>query len=349
MWIDRGLAEGAIGGATTVGYFKEAATTRELWEVQKTVAEWGRLMGAHPRMGPHDEPPNEYPLGFKEVMANALALGQPLIASHINFAGWQETQELLVGLRKQGHVIWGEQYPWVAGGPSAGAAITSPENLKSWGFEIPDVVLDPSTGKYLSEEEYVTMRKEAPGTSLIVFTRPKEWPAQLAATPDLAIVSDCLASFDEEGGFRPKNYPEYQGVLPYDAAYEDFKGHPRCAGSRGRVLRLARENDIPLMQVVNNASYFPAKMLGLAGVKFFDERGRMQEGMVADITIFDPATVKENSDYLPGTNGLPTTGIPYVLVSGAVVVDDSSVNITHFPGQPIRFEPEAPKMQVASE
>ena len=343
-WFDRGLAEGAIGGATTVGYFKVAATSLEVFEIQKTVNEWGRLMGAHPRQGPHDEPPTEYPLGFKEVIANALALGQPLIASHINFAGWQETQELLVGLREQGHIIWGEQYPWVAGGPSAGAAITSPENLKAWGFEIEDVVLDPSTGKYLTEEEYITMRKEAPGTNLIVFSRPKEWLPQLVATPDLAIVSDCLASFDAEGGFSPQNYPEYQGILPYSFAYEDFKGHPRCAGSRGRSLRLAREHDIPLMRVVSNASYFPAKMLSLSGVQFFDERGRIQEGMIADITIFDPKTVRENSDYLPGKNGLPTTGIPYLLVSGEVVVDDSVVDITNFPGQPIRYAPQESKL-----
>jgi len=34
-------------------------------------------------------------------------------------------------------------------------------------------------------------------------------------------------------------------------------------------------------------------------------RGRMQEGMVADITIFDPQTVAEGSDYKAGMNVLP--------------------------------------------
>ena len=288
-WIDRGLAEGAIGGATTVGYFKTAATTRELLEIQKTVAEWGRLMGAHPRMGPHDEPPTEYPLGFKEVMANALSLSQPLIASHINFTGWQETQELLVGLRKHGHIIWGEQYPWVSGGPSAGAAITSPREPQILGFR------DPRCGAG-SEHRQVPHRgrirnnaKRGPRAPTSSCSRARKngcrnwrrhptWPSSVTAWPHLT----------KDGGFRPKNYPEYSGVLPYDAAYEDFKGHPRCAGSRGKVLRMAREHDIPLMLVINNASYFPAKMLGLAGVKFFDKRGRMQEGMIADITIFDP-------------------------------------------------------------
>ena len=70
-------------------------------------------------------------------------------------------------------------------------------------------------------------------------------------------------------------------------------------------------------------------------------RGRMQEGMVADVTIFDPETVTDNADYVAGTNGLPSTGIPYVLVNGVVMVRDSEVVDGTFPGQPIRFPVEA--------
>ena len=338
-WMEKGLAEGGLGVSSTVGYYKEVCPTRELYEVMKLGKKWNRLAGIHPRMGPHDPAPNEYTMGFKEIIANAAALDMSLICSHINFSGWDETQELLVQLREQGYNFWGEQYPWVAGGPSAGALITSPENLKLWGFEVKDVVLDPATGKYLSEEEYRTMRKEAPGTNLVVFTRPKEWPAQLVATKDLAIVSDGLAWFDEEYGFEPQSYPGATGVTGYDYPYEKWKGHPRAVGSRGKAFRLARENNVPLMQVVSNASYFSAKHMGLAGVEFFDKRGRMQEGMVADITIFNPETITENCDYLPGKNGLPTTGIPYVLVNGSVVVDDSKVNTKQFPGLPIRYKP----------
>ena len=62
----------------------------------------------------------------------------------------------------------------------------------------------------------------------------------------------------------------------------------------------------------------------------------MQEGMVADITVFNPETITDNADYLSGKNGLPSTGIPYVLVNGVVVVDDSKV-LEVFPGQPIRY------------
>ena len=57
----------------------------------------------------------------------------------------------------------------------------------------------------------------------------------------------------------------------------------------------------------------------------------------ADITIFNPETVKDNATYKAGANGLPSTGIPYVIVNGTIVVKDSKVLKGVYPGQPIRY------------
>ena len=78
-----------------------------------------------------------------------------------------------------------------------------------------------------------------------------------------------------------------------------------------------------------------AAALGTMGLKSMQERGRMQEGMVADITIFDPEKVTDNATYEKGT--LPSTGIPYVVVNGTIVVKDSKVLKGVNPGQPIRY------------
>jgi hypothetical protein len=62
----------------------------------------------------------------------------------------------------------------------------------------------------------------------------------------------------------------------------------------------------------------------------------MQEGMVADIVMFDPKTVTDNATYEKGT--LPSTGIPHAIVNGIIVMKDS-VPLERFEaGQPIRFE-----------
>jgi N-acyl-D-glutamate deacylase len=97
------------------------------------------------------------------------------------------------------------------------------------------------------------------------------------------------------------------------------------------------------MQIIAMSSYNSALPLGKMGLRAMQERGRMQEGMVADITIFDPLTVTDNATYAKGT--LPSTGIPYVLVNGVVVVRDSEVQKGVNPGQPIRFPKEPSRFE----
>ena len=65
-------------------------------------------------------------------------------------------------------------------------------------------------------------------------------------------------------------------------------------------------------------------------------RGRLKPGAIADITIFDPATVTDNVTFEEGKNRLPSTGISYVVVNGTIVVKDSKVLKDVYPGEPIR-------------
>jgi N-acyl-D-aspartate/D-glutamate deacylase len=125
--------------------------------------------------------------------------------------------------------------------------------------------------------------------------------------------------------------------LTWDDPYDAYNGHPRTVGTHAKTLRLARELGVPLMQALSQNSYWAAKHLGDAGIEAMQVRGRMQEGMVADITVFDPETVTDNGTYVVGENGRPSTGIPYVLVNGVVMVRDSVVQDDLYPGQPIRY------------
>jgi len=49
------------------------------------------------------------------------------------------------------------------------------------------------------------------------------------------------------------------------------------------------------------------------------DRGVLQTGRAADITLFDPATVRDEATF-PDPHRHPV-GIPYVIVNGQVVVD----------------------------
>jgi N-acyl-D-aspartate/D-glutamate deacylase len=53
------------------------------------------------------------------------------------------------------------------------------------------------------------------------------------------------------------------------------------------------------------------------------DRGVLQPGYAADVTVFDPRTVQDESTYAD-PHRYPT-GIPYVVVNGTVVVDDAQM------------------------
>jgi dihydroorotase/N-acyl-D-amino-acid deacylase len=64
-----------------------------------------------------------------------------------------------------------------------------------------------------------------------------------------------------------------------------------------------------------------------------NDRGVLRPGMFADITVFDPATVIDQSTY--ENPAQLATGVSYVLVNGVPVVDGGKVT-TALPGRALR-------------
>lgn len=321
--IDEGLRQGAVGVASTVGYMP-GATAREMFEIQRIGAKYGRPTSVHLRYTPGTV--TTEPNGAQEVLANALSLNAGVSINHFNNPGWQMTQELLVRLRENGHNVWGEIYPYAAGQTTINASFARPENwVDTLGNKYEETMQDPVSGEFYTMEKYQKVLADAPSTQIVLYKMPPDDIPKWCALPGVVFASDAMMM---PGG--------WDDSLPMTTPYDEVPNtHPRLSGTRGTCLRLARENDIPLMHILSAASYNPANYLGKTGLKAMQERGRMQQGMVADITIFDPANVRENSTYAEGTK--PTTGIPYVIVNGKVVVRDSEVLTDVKPGQPIRF------------
>ena len=108
------------------------------------------------------------------------------------------------------------------------------------------------------------------------------------------------------------------------------KPHPRVYGTFPRILgKYVREEGVlSLEDAIRKMTSNTAQKLRLR------KKGLIAENYDADITIFDPKTVKDNSTMKDG--GLPSTGIPYVVVNGIVVVKDSKVLKGVYPGKAIR-------------
>ena len=325
--LDEGLRQGAIGIGSTVGYMREGVSTREIFELQKLAGLYGRQMGMHFRGTPGNDVAEVN--GIQEMLANAAALGSPAIACHFNNPGYNLVHELLVLMRERGYNVWGEVYPYRAGSTALNAVFLEPEVwVKSLGYKYEETVQDVATLEYYTEESRKEMLKKEPTRAVIVYKMPADAVADWLRMPGVAIGSDGMPLIPDTG-------------LDRNTAFDDLPNtHPRFAGAFAKTLRFGQDNDIPLMQLVSMTAYNYAKPLGEMGLKSMQVRGRMQEGMVADITIFSAEKVKDNATYENGTQ--PSTGIPYVLVNGVIVVKDSKTmpdNVN--PGQAIRFEPVA--------
>jgi len=321
--IDEGLQQGGLGIGSTLGYMREGVSAREVFELQKLSGLYGRFIDMHFRYTPGNDVGEVN--GIQEMLANAAALGMPAIAAHFNNPGYNLVHELLVRMREKGYNVWGEIYPYNAGSTALNAVFLEPEVwVKSLGNKYENTVQDVATGKFYTEKTREEMLKKEPTRPVIVYKCPDEWVADWVRLPGVAIGSDGMPLLPDDN-------------LTWDTPFEDFPNtHPRFAGSFAKVLRLARENNIPLMQAVSMTSYNYAKPLGDMGLKAMQVRGRIQKGMVADITIFDPQIVTDNSTYAKGT--LPSTGIPHVIVNGTIVMKDHKPLKGVNPGQPIRFE-----------
>ena len=105
--------------------------------------------------------------------------------------------------------------------------------------------------------------------------------------------------------------------------------HPRLYGTYPKVLeKYVREKKIlTLENAIRKMTSFPAQRLGLK------DRGILKEGMAADIVVFNPDTIRDNSTYLD-THQYPD-GIPYVIVNGKIVVENGK-QLRNYPGKVLR-------------
>lgn len=326
--LDEGLRAGAIGVGSTIGYAGTGIKTYEMFEAQRAAARYGRLTSVHHRFHPSATTPTEAQMGVNELLANAMTLNAPLQVHHDNDYGWWENQEKMALAREQGYNVWATYYPWIAGSGNYGAAIVGPDIWeKLMGYKYEETIFDPQLDRFVTKKEFLKFAKEEPGRTLVAYSPPrKEWLPEWTKVEHFVVAGDGMPGLNVKGE-----------RLGWDAPYEEYAGHPRSAGTHAAALRIAREQGVPLLHTLSQLSYWTAKHLGDTGLKAMQERGRVQLGMVADLVIFDAENVTEKATFKAGKNGLPSQGIPYVLVNGTLVVNESKVLKGVNAGQAIRF------------
>ena len=107
-------------------------------------------------------------------------------------------------------------------------------------------------------------------------------------------------------------------MLGSDGLVNNGQGHPRAAGSFPRFLKVfAREGDLTLYQAVEKMTAQPAQRLHL------DNKGRLNVGADADITIFDFEKICDGATF--AEPAVAPQGIEYVFVGGELALEQGRI------------------------
>jgi N-acyl-D-amino-acid deacylase len=114
-----------------------------------------------------------------------------------------------------------------------------------------------------------------------------------------------------------------------DGRLSESKSHPRAWGSFPRILgRYVREERLLTLEEAIR------KMTSKAAARVhLSDRGLLRPGMAADITIFDPATIRDVSTFEDPKHY--SVGVKHVLVNGRRAVADGIIT-SERPGRPLR-------------
>ncbi|MDM9630482.1 amidohydrolase family protein [Robiginitalea aurantiaca] len=314
--VEREIKQGALGIAYPIGYYTVVGSP-EINAVTALAGKYNLPITTHVRYLAQI-PPSGY-MGITEMLTIARQNDAPVLFHHVqsNCLGLTgPCLDLIDAARAQGQKVVGEFYPYQYAGTYVDADYNRPGFEQRMGIEASDYVIT-ATGEHLTSKKFDSLRTAAPGTNLLMYTMKEEYIMEAFKRPGTIVGSDGMPWIVEgdEGGFN----------ATFDTPYGAGNGHARGSGTHARILRMVRETKaIPLMEAIGKMTYGPASFLE-DHVPQMKRRGRIQEGSAADITIFDPETVTDNATPKIGENSLPSTGIPYVIVNGTVVVDDSKV------------------------
>lgn len=119
------------------------------------------------------------------------------------------------------------------------------------------------------------------------------------------------------------------GARAIDGPLSENKSHPRGWGSFPRILGtyVRDEGLLTLEEAVRKMTSRPASRVGLL------DRGMLRPGLMADITVFNPATIRDVATFTDPTHY--SVGVEWVLVNGRVVLADGRMTDER-PGRALR-------------
>lgn len=330
--LEQALDEGAIGLSSGLAYPPGSAVPREeLIELCRAVARHGGLYTTHMR--------SESDLlleSIDEAIEIAERSGAKLQISHLKASGsnnWNKIDSAFEKIRaaQERIQIGSDRYPYTAG--CTDLDIVLPLWATYGGREaILERLRDSNVRKKIREE----LIESPPGRWEHVMVGSTQFEAfkgkylpEVAESLGMDAVDALLHLIDRDdlktgGIFFGMSEDNLWRVLaePYVSIGSDGSmrapwgplgndhPHPRAYGSHTKFLRAALDaKTVPLPEAIRKMTSLPAEQFSLK------KRGLLKEGYAADILVFDPDAIKENTTY--ANPHQLSAGMVHVFVNGA--------------------------------
>ncbi len=342
--VEQGMRDGAFGLSTGLFYVPGTFTpTDEVVALARVAARFGGIHKSHQR----DDAAKVLD-SVRETIAIGEKGGLPTQVTHhkiIGKANWgraADTLRLIDEARARGVDVTSDQYPYTASSTSIQAAL-----LPAWALEggrdaIAARLKDPATRAKMKAGAVAMIRDERGGGDpknvqlascgfdpALAGKTLADVVGQRGLDPTIENAAEATLWIVEQGGcqgiFHAMSDDDVQAILRHPATMVASDGevpifgranpHPRSYGTFARVLGVyvREKKTITLEDAVRKMTAFPAARLRLA------DRGILRPGMKADITVFNPTTVRDMATF--DKPHQYAEGFTLVVVNGQVVFE----------------------------
>jgi N-acyl-D-amino-acid deacylase len=286
------LDEGAAGVSFGLQYAPGTSFV-ELLTLATAANEKGKFFAVHMRY----DIPSKALEALKEVIAAAEITGAALQISHLaaNVYGGNNIQAAAKLISESGADISADVSPYDTWATGIRSAVFD-KGFGNFNFKVTDleILSGPLAGQYCTPALFEELRRASQDTSVACHNAIPMGDIEAALKlPFVCLGSDAMVSLGPEG---------------------QKKGHPRLAGSPARFLRefVFEKKLFPLTEAIRKLTLIPANRLGLS------RKGRIQAGLDADLTLFDPETITDTSGFGVDICARPPLGIKAVILGGKI-------------------------------
>lgn len=303
--LESDLDGGALGIGLALDYISEAVNAAELQMIFDVAGERQAPVFVHVRRGVSGDP-----AGLLEVLSLAEQTAAPLHICHITHNAMGNIEFFLQQVREardRGVDVSVGVLPYNAGSTSISAAVFNRDWQSIFDISYEDVEW-AATGERFDKAKWEKYREEYPSGAVIHHYLREEWTRRALTEPGSIVVSDLIPMTSIE-----------EKVPPHNGAFSKV------------LARYVREQGaLDLMEALGKMTILPARRLQ-PYAPAFGRKGRVQEGMDADLVVFDADLIEDRASYRDPYQ--TAVGIEHVIVAGTPVVKGAKLVLNQAPGR----------------